>query len=108
MMTEQETASADDVARLAAEAEIARAAAEAENEIARLAALAKAQHADAIAALSPGHDGALATLDSLRSQLQASFAKATAEPDHVAYAQSFVRDVQLKAAEIVAWIQRHV
>lgn len=73
---------------------------------AALAAATKAAHEKALADLQPLHDAALAVLDDLRAHLVASLEKAKAEAGHVDYAGSFVRDVVLKADEIVAWIRR--
>jgi hypothetical protein len=102
-MTDEPTAAADgqaDAKRLQ-QAEGKRAAAEA-------SAAAQRAHEEAMAALNDDHQAALSRLDALRAQLLASFEKANADPAHVGYAQAFARDVALKGAEILAWINRHL
>lgn len=67
-----------------------------------------AQHKAAIAALSEDHTRVANALTQLGAQLRASVDKAEQDRDHLGYAQSFLRDVELMTAEKLDWIARHV
>jgi hypothetical protein len=72
------------------------------------AAQAKTAHDAAVADLTAAHGSVGAKLGALQAALADSLAKAKEEPGHVSYTASFLRDVDLKADEIIAWIKRHV
>jgi hypothetical protein len=77
----------------------------------------EAEPPEAVAPAKPAHDAVMADLDTahlgvakklgdLEALLAASRAKAADDPDHAAYTASFLRDVDLKVDEIIAWIKR--
>ncbi len=69
---------------------------------------ATSAHQAQLQALQPVHENAVAKLETLKLRLGESLAKAQADASHVDYAASFVRDVELKADEILSWIARHI
>lgn len=69
---------------------------------------AAARHEARIGVLAEAHAAVEMKLAALREHLDASLAKARTEPDHANYTADFLRDVDLKADEIIAWIKRHV
>lgn len=75
---------------------------------ARLQAEAAARHAAELAEISDLKDRVDAALRDLGVRLQASIDKAKKDPGHTGYASTFLIDVEVKAREIVAWIDRHV
>lgn len=66
----------------------------------------QAAHAAAVAELAEAHGAVSVKIETLRAALAASLEKATAELGHVADTRAFLRDVDLKADEIIAWIKR--
>lgn len=72
------------------------------------AAAAKAEHDAKIASLATVAHTVLNKLDDLKGHLVASLGRAVNDVRHAHSTEAFLRDVELKTDEVVAWIKRTI
>jgi hypothetical protein len=65
-------------------------------------------HAARLDELGASHSELLPKLGELQAAVSGSLAKATEDPQHAAYTESFLRDLHLVVEEKLAWIRRHI